>query len=217
MAWVGLVLVVVTGAGAYAFRPALAGSLTMWLGIGVPYLLLAMLGLVRLARRQRLSPLLGYRRGDPSIGILVGLGLLLGAWLFARQWLHAGASQRGWLLRVYLLAGDPEWALNGLLLLLVVLCEELVWRGWVQFELRERLGPRRAWIACALLYSAAHLPTLFTLDDEVAGKNPLLVLAALGCGLCWSFLAERTGRLLPGLLAHGVFSYFASRSLGLFS
>ena len=32
----------------------------------------------------------------------------------------------------------------------------------------------------------------------------------------WSFLAERTGRLLPGLLSHGVFSYFASQSLRLF-
>jgi len=174
------------------------------------------LGLVRLARRERLSPLLGYRRGDPSIGILVGLGLLLAAWLFARQWLYAGASRRAWLFSAYLLAGDPALTANGLLLLLVVLCEEIVWRGWVQFELREKLGPRRAWIACALLYSAAHLPTVFTLQDAVAGKNPLLLLAALGCGLCWSFLAERTGRLLPGLLAHGVFSYFASRSLSSF-
>ena len=216
MAWVGLIWVIVTGAVAYAFRPALAGSTTMWLGIGVPYLLLALLSVVQLARRDRLSALLGYRRGDPSIGILFGLALLLAAWLFARQWLPAGASQRAWLFSVYLLAGDPASPLNGVLLLLVVLCEEIVWRGWVQFELRERLGPRRAWIVCALVYGAAHLPTLFTLADAVAGKNPLLVLAALGCGLCWSFLAERTGRLLPGLLAHGVFSYFASRSLGLF-
>jgi uncharacterized protein len=216
MPWVGLVLVVVSGAVAYAFRPAYAGSAAMWLGVGVPYLLLAVLGLVQLARRQRLSPLLGYRRGDPSLGILFGLALLLGAWLFARQWLHAGASQRAWLFSVYLLAGDPAWPPNGLLLLLVVLCEEIVWRGWVQFELREQLGPRRAWIACALVYGVAHLATLFTLEDATAGKNPLLVLAALGCGLCWSYLAERTGRLLPGLLAHGVFSYFASRSLWLF-
>jgi uncharacterized protein len=217
MAWVGLVLVVITGAVAYAFRPAQAGSLTMWLGIGLPYLLLAILGLVQLARRERLAPVLGYQRGDPSVGILVGLGLLLGAWLFARQWLHAGVSQRAWLFSVYLLAGDPAWTLNGLLLLLVVLCEEIVWRGWVQFELRQRLGSRRAWIVCALLYAAAHLPTLLTLEDAVAGKNPLLVLAALGCGLCWSFLAERTGRLLPGLLAHVVFSYFVSRSFWLFA
>ena len=67
----------------------------------------------------------------------------------------------------------------------------------------------------ALLYALAHVPTLFTLADPSAGKNPLLVLAALGGGLCWSFLVERTGRLLPSLLAHAVFSYFAARSLWL--
>jgi membrane protease YdiL (CAAX protease family) len=189
----------------------------MWLAILVPYLLLALLGLVQLARRDRLTPLLRYQRGDPSIGILVGLTLLLIAWLFTRQWLHGEASQRAWLFSVFLLAGDPAWTAGGALLLAIVVCEEVVWRGWVQLELRERLGARRAWIVCALLYGAVHLPTVVTLEDATAGKNPLLVIAAVGCGLCWSFLAERTGRLLPGLLAHGVFSYFASRSLWLFA
>jgi membrane protease YdiL (CAAX protease family) len=217
MPWVGLVLAVVTGAVSYAFRPALAGSVAMWLAIGVPYLLLASFALLQLARRDLLKPLCGYRRGDPSIGILLGLVLLGTAWLFARQWLHAGASQRAWLFSVFLLAGDPGWAPGGALLLALVVCEEVVWRGWVQLELRDRLGPRGAWIVCALLYGAVHLPTLVTLEDAGAGKNPLLVIAATGCGLCWSFLAERSGRLLPGLIAHGVFSYFASRSLWVFS
>jgi membrane protease YdiL (CAAX protease family) len=217
MVWVGLVIAVVTAAVAYAFRPELAGSATMWLAIGVPYLLLAALAWVQLRRRGRLAGLLAVRRGDPSIGILLGLALLSAAWLFARQWLHAGASQRAWLFSVLLLAGDPTWVLGSLLLLAVVLCEELVWRGWVQLELRERLGPRRGWIVCAASYGAVHVPTLLTLADPSAGKNPLLLLAALGCGLCWSFLAERTGRLWPGLISHGVFSYFGSRSLWLWA
>ena len=213
VAWIGLVVAVLTGAVAYAFRPGLAGSPSMWLAIGVPYLLLAGLGLVQLARRERLTGLLGYRRGDPSIGILVGLGLLAAAWLFARQWLHAGASARAWLFSVFLLAGDPAWVPGSLLLFAIAICEEVVWRGWVQLELRDLLGPRRAWIACGLLYGAAHAPTLFTLEDATAGKNPLLLIAAVAGGLCWSFLVERTGRLLPGLIAHGVFTYFATHSL----
>jgi membrane protease YdiL (CAAX protease family) len=213
LAWIGAVVAVLTGAIAYAFRPGLAGSPTMWLAIGLPYLLLAGLGMIQLARGERLTALLGYRRGDPSIGILVGLALLAAAWLFARQWLHNGASARAWLFSVFLLAGDPAWVPGSVLLFAIAICEELVWRGWLQLELRELLGPRRAWIACALLYAAVHTPTLFTLEDATAGKNPLLLIAALAGGLCWSFLVERTGRLLPGLIAHGVFSYFATHSL----
>jgi len=213
LAWIGVVVAVLTGAIAYAFRPGLAGSPTMWIAIGAPYLLLTGLGLVQLARRQRLTTLLGYRRGDPSIGILVGLVLLAAAWLFARQWLPAGASARAWLFSVFLLAGDPAWVPGGLLLFAIAICEEVVWRGWLQLELRDLLGPRRGWIACALLYAAVHTPTLFTLQDATAGKNPLLLIAALGGGLCWSFLVERTERLLPGLIAHGVFTYFATHSL----
>lgn len=214
MAWVGLVVAVLASAVFYAFRPERAGSPAMWLGIGAPYLLLAGLALQRLARRQQLRPLLGFRRGDPSLGILLGLALLGAAWLFARQ-LAPGSSQRAWLFSVFLLAGDPEWTPGTIALLVIVACEELVWRGWVQAELREALGARRGWICCALLYALVHLPTLLTLRDPDAGLNPLLLLAALGGGLCWSFLAERTGRLLPGLLSHGVFSYFASQSLRL--
>lgn len=214
MVWVGLVVLVLAGAVSYAFRPELAGSPAMWLGIGAPYLVLAGLALQRLARRQQLRPLLSFRRGDPSIGILLGLGLLAAAWLLARQ-LEAGSSQRAWLFSIFLLAGDPEWTPGTVALLVIVACEELVWRGWVQLELREALGARRGWICCAVLYALVHVPTLFTLSDPDAGKNPLLPLAALGGGLCWSFLAERTGRLLPGLLSHGVCSYFASQSLRL--
>jgi membrane protease YdiL (CAAX protease family) len=215
MLWVGLVVAVLAGAVGFAFRPQVAGSPTMWAGIGLPYLLLAVLAVVQLRRRGRWQELVAFRRGDPSIGILLGLALLAAAWLFARQWLNGVAS--AWLFSVFLIAGDPSWTPGSVLLLGIVVCEELVWRGWIQLELRERLGPRRGWIVCAFAYAAVLTPTLFTLEDASAGKNPLLLLAAFGCGLCWSFLSERTGRLLPGLFSHAVFSYFASRSLWLFA
>lgn len=213
MVWVGLVLGVVAAAVGYALRPALAGSPQMWLVLGLPYLALAVGGLVCLARRGQLSSMLSLRRGDASLGILLGLGLLGATWLVTKQWLYGGTAQRAWLFEVFLLAGDPDSVAGGVCLLGVVACEEIVWRGWVQFELRELLGARRGWIICALLYAVAHLPTLFTLQDELAGNNPLLLLAALGCGLCWSFVTERTGRLAPALFAHAVFSYFTAHSL----
>jgi membrane protease YdiL (CAAX protease family) len=34
-----------------------------------------------------------------------------------------------------------------------------------------------------------------------------VVLAAFGCGMVWSLLVIRTGRLTPALLAHALFSW----------
>ncbi len=216
MSWAVLVVAVVTAAVSYALRSSHAGSWEMWAGIGVPYVVLAVLAFVRLQRKQLIRPLLRFRPGDPSLGIVLGVVLLGAAWLFTKALLPAGAVERAWLFRVFLLAGDPPHVGVTLTLLSLVCCEELVWRGWVQSELRERIGARRAWMAAAGLYALAHLPTLVTLQDPAAGKNPLVFLAALGGGLCWGFLAERTGRLMPGLFAHAVFSYLATQSFWLF-
>lgn len=210
------VVIGVGAAAAYAFRMSSAGTAQMWLGIGIPYAALSIVGLMRLRRMQLLGQVFQFKRGDPSLGILIGLVLIGGAWLVARTFLPPGTPERAWMLRVFLLPGQISGVAVSLVLLAVTVAEEIVWRGWVQSELREWLGARRCWIVSAALYAAAHLPTLFTLEDAAAGKNPLLVIAALGCGLCFGFLAERTGRLVPGLFAHGVFTYFTATSFWLF-
>lgn len=214
--WICFPVVVVAAAVAWALRLPSSGNGSPWVALGLPYLLLAIVAVARLHQQQRLSSLLRFRPGDPSLGILVGLMLLGGAWLFTKLLLPPGAVERGWLFRVFLLVGEPSSVAAMLGLLAIVCCEELVWRGGVQTALREKLGPRRAWVAAAVLYSAAHLPSLFTLEDTVAGRNPLIVLAALGCGLCWGFMTERSGRLLPALFAHGVFTYLAAQSFRYF-
>lgn len=216
MLWVTSVLVIVASSVGWSFRLTLSGSWWMWAGVGLPYVLLATISLVRLQRQQLLRSLLRFRPGDPSLGIVVGLLLLGGAWLFAKILLPPGAVERAWLFRVFLLVGEPSNLGATFTLLGIVCCEELVWRGGVQTALREKLGPRRGWVVAALLYSVAHLPSVFTLEDSAAGKNPLLVFTALGCGLCWGFLTERSGRLLPALFAHGVFTYLAAQSFRLF-
>jgi membrane protease YdiL (CAAX protease family) len=197
---------------AVGFRPSLAGTPALWFVVGVPYVILAGIAVFQLQRRERLRALFRFKSGDASLGIVIGLALLVGAWLFAKRWLPLDSLQHAWLLRVFLLAGDVSRPLASSALLLIILSEELVWRGWIQALLRDRLGPKHAWYACAILYCAAHLPSLVTLQDPAAGTNPLLLLAALGCGLCWSLLAERSGRLLPSLFSHVVFSYFAANA-----
>jgi membrane protease YdiL (CAAX protease family) len=62
----------------------------------------------------------------------------------------------------------------------------------------------------ALLYSLAHVPSVYTMRATDAGLNPLLVMAALGCGLGWAFMVRMFGRLPPAMVSHAVFTYFSA-------
>lgn len=199
-----------------AMRPALAGSSSMWWWLGVPYSGLTLIALWWLQRTQQLRGLLRFRSGDPSLGVAVGGLLLAGAWVFREVLLAEASPQRAWLAWLFAQLGDASRPGVAVALLCMVACEELVWRGWVQSELRQVLGARRGWIATSVAYGLAHAATVFSLSDAVAGPNPLLVLAALGAGLAFGFLAERTQRLLPSLFAHAVFTYFGADYLRAF-
>jgi len=206
-------VVTLTLAMALAFRLEFAGSPWFWLSIGIPYLALALLALRKLWNDGTLVDVLQPRWGDFSLGFVTG-GVLLAASFAARAVLApAGSTRVAWLFRIYAQVGDTDAVQRSFVytgaLLLIVICEELVWRSMVLSELTERFGTRRAWPLAALCYGVAALPTLFTLRVPSAGLNPLLVTGALGCGLVWSFLASIKGRLMPVVIAHGVFTYFS--------
>ena len=78
--------------------------------------------------------------------------------------------------------------------------------GWAA----DRLGSRRGWPLAALLYAVALLPSVYLLSDPSAGLNPLVVIAALGCGIVWSFMASLGGRLAPVIISHMAFTYFSA-------
>jgi uncharacterized protein len=208
-----LTVALISAAMAFAFRLELAGSPTFWLALGVPYVLLAALALRRLWHEGALARVLSPRWGDFSLGFMTAALLLLASWGARAVLAPAGSTRLAWLFRVYAQIGDTDAVQRSvvytLALLLIVICEELVWRSMVLDELTLRFGSRRAWPLCALGYGFTALPTLFTLRDPLAGLNPLLVTAAVGCGLVWSFLASLKGRLLPVVIAHGVFTYFS--------
>ena len=75
-------------------------------------------------------------------------------------------------------------------------------------DLTQRFGRRAALPLSALAFGFATLPTLWLLRDPLAGPNPLLLTAAIGCGLVWSFLAAQLGRLTPVVISHMAFTYF---------
>jgi len=200
-------------AHALAFRPELAGTNAFWWWLLLPYAGLAALAVRHFWKQGTLAERLTPRWGDLSIGVVTALVLLLASWLARGVLAPNGTPRRAWLYRVYLQLGDPEIlqqsALLTAALLAIAAAEELVFRGLVLDLVTARFGPRRGFIVATLLYAAAMLPTVYLLRDPVAGPNPLLVTAALGAGLVWSFLAGRSGRLAPVALSHMAFSYFS--------
>lgn len=206
-------LVVSTAAMTFAFRLELAGTPTFWFALLIPHALLAVVAVKRLWDDGALLDVLGPRWGDLSLGVVTGALLLLASFGARAVLAPAGSTRLAWLFRVYAQVGDPDLVQRSVVytsaLFLVVICEELVWRSLVLDELTARFGTRLAWPLAALCYGLSALPTLYTLRDPLAGYNPLLVTAALGCGIVWSFLASIKGRLIPVIIAHAVFTYFS--------
>jgi membrane protease YdiL (CAAX protease family) len=212
-----LLAVALIGAGlGLAFRESVAGTTAMWVWLGVPYLALGALALRRLYDDGTLRDVLRPRAGDLTIGFLIAGALYGGAWTLHHFVLRGGSPQILWLYRLALSIGNagarPSPTLFGIVTVFAVL-EELVWRGLVLSTLSESLGTRRAWPAAAVAYALAHVPTVIVLGDPVAGPNPVLVFAAFGCGLVWTFATSLTGRLPPVMVSHAIFSYFAIATL----
>jgi membrane protease YdiL (CAAX protease family) len=211
------VWVIVAGsalAQGFAFRASMAGKPELWLGLGLAYAVLGGLALAGLWDHHTLAERLRPRWGDVTFGAVVGGALLVGSWAGRSLLAPVESSHHAWLIRLYLVFGDPNTIQRSvpitLTLLSVAALDEIVWRGYVLDALGERCGHRRAFLYSVLLYGAAALPTLVTLRDPVAGANPLWPLLSLGCGLFWAFLARLTGRLPPCIIAHWVFAYFSA-------
>jgi membrane protease YdiL (CAAX protease family) len=159
---------------------------------------------------DELGRLVHMRGGDVTLGIL-GAGVLVAAAVFiTRQWMPLGTARANWVLRIYLQFGGPgelraKVALVTTLVVVVSAAEEVVWRYLVPRLLEDYVGSARAWIYAWVLYAVAHAPAAFALRAPGMGANPLLPLAALGCGLLWAGLARFTGRLLPSVVSHAFF------------
>ena len=206
-----LVCAVVAATSAIAFRPAWFGSLWFWVSLLGCYGTLASIAIYRMWDEGLLRQIFTLRRGDFSLGVISGLVLIAGAWLGEMMITPVGSLEHSWRIYVQLLVGDPLELRRSipltLALLVIAALEEIVWRAMVLDSLMQRFGARRAWPLGALLYAISLLPTAYTLAGP-AGPNPLLPLAALGCGLVWSFMARLVGRLPPMIISHMVFSYF---------
>ena len=198
------------GVIAYAFNPARAGQGSMLASLGVFYAVLSVPALYRLhvrgELRRRFRPAYGdITLGAATAGVLYGSARIVGA-LVAPH----GSPREAWVEALYRQLGNPDApgrTLTGAAVFTIAALEEIVWRGLVMGSIQDVAGPWRASAYTTVLYAAAHLPTMILLRAAGAGDNPLVVMAALGCGLVWSLMVLRTGRLLPSLVAHALFSW----------
>lgn len=194
----------------YAFNPQRDGTAATVLAFAFLYAVLGAFTLRRFDRRGELGARLRPAGGDFTLGALVA-GALYGLAHIVEQTLATpGSIREMWIIRVYGQVGDPNSpghaVLSGVVFVVGVL-EELVWRGLVMRSLEDALGTRRALVITSIFYGLGSAPTLLLLRDPKAGINPLIVLAAVGCGTIWGFVYMRTRRLVPALFAHALFSW----------
>jgi membrane protease YdiL (CAAX protease family) len=202
----------VAAAVTFAMQQNMSGSPVALLVLALPYAVLSVLAILYMKREGTLGERLRPKSGDLTFGALVTVMLFFAA-IAGRKFLAPhGSVREAWVMRVYLQIGDPELMQQrvvgaSLAIAAVAILEEISWRGLIYPLVEERLGTRRAWPVTAVLYAAAHIPTLILLRDPFAGPNPMVVLAALGCGLVWGLIVARTGRLPVAIFSHALFTW----------
>lgn len=167
-----------------------ARVLGIWPAVGTAALLLGALALA--LDRAGLRAALHAGPRQLAAGAVAGLAM---AWLTELLFPPVTAAMPALALdveRLYRAFGGPGPRLVLLLLPLVVACEEIVWRGVVYGSLAARLPVAAAVALASLGYAAAHAPI----------GSPVLVLACLGAGTCWTVLRALTGSLAAVIVAH---------------
>jgi hypothetical protein len=147
---------------------------------------------VLVTRWHALRELLRPRPKPILIGLAAGLLLVLATHLsygpisVVAPFVKTGTAQ------LYLENASRPRLAFGLLLVPIAIAEEVVWRGAVQAALTARFGSAVAVLGGAALYAVCHAPI----------GAPVLMIAALGCGLVWGVLRATTAGLVAPILAH---------------
>jgi|GEM_PF-3319167 len=86
-------------------------------------------------------------------------------------------------------ASIPLWSLVFVIAFLPAIIEEILFRGYLQFHLRQRLGKLTTYFLVGIIFSLVHF-------------NPLAILGLFVISLYLSHLTERTGSIIPAMLVH---------------
>jgi membrane protease YdiL (CAAX protease family) len=175
---------------AWCVGAATSALVGMWPALGVTGVGTGTLALV--LDGQALRPLFRPRAAAVAAGVMIGAAMTAATYALFPLVSHISVALARDTTRLYanLNASSHVWL--SLVLVPVVIGEEVVWRGLVFGALARRFGLTAAVLLGAPLYALAHAPV----------GSPVLVLAALGCGLIWGGLRATTASLLAPLAAH---------------
>ncbi|MDR4459122.1 MAG: CPBP family intramembrane metalloprotease [Nitrospirales bacterium] len=135
-----------------------------------------------------------FKSGLPLVVILVTLGLV-GDWLIVLggdafqssvHWTEWFVPQLIWGTRMELMKTTIDFVL------LAPFFEELIFRGILFATLRTKFSFPLSMIASGLIFALAH------------GYGLIAFLTVLWSGLLWAWAYERSGSVIPGMLAHAV-------------
>ena len=88
--------------------------------------------------------------------------------------------------------GLSPFVISVLIVFPIAFGEEIFWRGFIQNNLEDHMNKVFAFLFTALLYTAVHIISF----------NPILIIAALTCGLFWGFIYMKTKNLTLVLFSH---------------
>jgi membrane protease YdiL (CAAX protease family) len=175
----------------------LVPTLGIWAGIGTAAIGLGLAALWFAG--SALRPLLRPSGWLLVWGVAAGIGMLAATYgLYPRiSAAFPAVRPRTEALYALLHVNRPLWV-TWVLLPVIILSEELVWRGVVFAAVRRRMALVPAILSCAALYALGHAPV----------GSLLLAAVALACGLFWSVLRAGSGSLLPALICHLIWDLF---------
>jgi len=103
----------------------------------------------------------------------------------------------------------PDLVLEGVVFTVVILGEEIGWRGFLLPRLQSVLPRHRAAVATGFLHGLFHVPLLtMTASYDADGNRwivtPVVVLAITCAGVCYAWLRDASGSLWPVAVAHNL-------------
>jgi membrane protease YdiL (CAAX protease family) len=180
--------------GTLLFAAALVTGrpLSIWLTTGIAAL--ATLALAIWADRGELRRLLTPSRRAGLIGLASGAVLITLTYALFPLALRLLPGIEAPVLLLYRRLGDYPGPFAALpVLTLVVVTEELAWRGLLTSQLERRaLSPSLVVLTATLLYA---LP-------QIAAESWIMLPVALACGLVWSLTRSLSGDLTAPIISH---------------
>ena len=205
LAWILIVGGVGTAMGWVALGQILGATITienMGAAMALYYVILFVPLLVLAWILGKIGRIPVLRVGNaPGTWAAIGFGLGAAGFLVTAgySWLNGG-----------LVPGDPASGMSGLVAAGVVLTlvqvgtEEMLFRGWLQPALAQRLGAPAALLVGAAIFAAFHIPA--------GATSPMSLINLMAGGLWFGLLTLRSGGLVAPLLAH--FAWNAIEDLG---